>query len=129
VKTTLFAFLSVASAFIVILSQAQDRPSGKAAKGMELYSWLDSNKSLIFALVPGTNRLKTETEIKEKRNQIASVRELEKRFLLLSEGEHVGWDHGNQKHGFAYPNRKTMDDVAASARKAKIELHVENQTR
>jgi len=59
VKATLSALLFLL-AFLLIPGQAQERARGKEGKGMELYSWLDENRNLIFALLPGTNRLKTE---------------------------------------------------------------------
>jgi hypothetical protein len=122
VKATLSALLFLL-AFLLIPGQAQERARGKEGKGMELYSWLDENRNLIFALLPGTNRLKTEEEIKEKPNRISGLNELEKRFSLLAEGEYVTWFHELHQHGFAYPDWTTIKRVEASARKAKIELH------
>ena len=56
-------------------------------------------------------------------NEIAGAEELEKRFFRLAEGEQVLWSH-RELPGFAYPDEETMRRVAASARKAGVELHV-----
>jgi hypothetical protein len=122
-KPTLLTFLSLVSTFLLTPAHAQERPSEKAFKGMELYSWQDSNSDWVFALLPGTNRLKTEAEVKRKENQIPGVNELERHFLRLAEGEQVFWFHRDLK-GFAYPDEKMMKDIAASAKKAKVELHL-----
>ena len=101
----------------------RERPREKEAKGVELYSWKDSNGDWIFALLPGTDRLKTEAEIKERENQVFGEGELADHFLHLAEGEWVSWYHGNVI-GFEYPDLKVMNNVAASAKKAKVELHL-----
>jgi hypothetical protein len=46
---------------------------------------------------------------------------LEKHFLRLAEREQVFWSH--QAEGFVYPDEATREEIAASARKAKVELH------
>jgi hypothetical protein len=89
---------------------------------MELYSWADSGGKWLFALVPGTNRLKKEAEIKEAQHRIETVDELQKRFESLAEGEHVGWTLHRFVPGFTYPDEKTIDAVVAAANKAKIKL-------
>jgi len=100
---------------------AQNRPTKKAFKGIELYSWKNSDDEWIFALVPGTNRNKTEAEVKE--HPISGSEELAKDFFQLAEGEEVFWFHYGLK-GFAYPDEKTIGEIVASAKKAKVELHV-----
>ena len=122
-KPTLVVFLSLMAVLFFIPAQAQDSPREKAFKGMELYSWKDSNGDWFFALLPGTNRLKTDEEVKKKENQIPGANELEKHFLRLAEGEQVSWFHRDLK-GFAYPDEKMMEDIASSAKKAKVELHM-----
>jgi hypothetical protein len=108
---------------LVVPTQAQERPVQKAFKGIELYSWQDSKGDWLFALLPGTNRLKSETEVKRKENQISGAEELEKHFMRLAEGELVFWFHRYLK-GFAYPDEKMMKQIACSAKKAKVNLHV-----
>jgi hypothetical protein len=122
-KSPILVFLALLSTLLLLPAQAQESRSAKEFKGMELYSWKDSKGDWIFALLPGTNRLKTEEEVKNKENQIPGATELEKRFLRLAEGEEVFWFHRDLK-GFAYPDDKMMTDIAASAKKAKVELNV-----
>jgi hypothetical protein len=113
--------LSLVIALLALSAQAEERPSEKEFKGMELYSWQDAKGDWVFALLPGTNRLKSEAEIKEKESQIAGTTELEKHFLRLAEGEEVFWFHRDLK-GFAYPDEDTMKAIASSAQRAKVEL-------
>ena len=100
---------------------AADRPANKLDKGAELYSWEDPAGVWFFALLPGTDRYKSDAEIKEKENQIKGVDALEKRFMGLAEGEWVTWV-GRQ--GFPLPDKRTVEKVAAAARKAKVDLHI-----
>lgn len=113
--------LSLLSAFLALPARAEERPAETEFKGMELYSWQDANGGWVFALLPGTNRLKREAEVKQKENQIAGADELEKHFLQLAEREQVFWSH--RAEGFVYPDEATREEIAASARKAKVELH------
>lgn len=63
-------------------------PSGTAVKGYELYSWQDDSGAWKFALLIGTNRLKTEPEI-----QAAALNEqdLLDQFRGLEAGQTVFW--------------------------------------
>ncbi len=74
-----------------------------------------------FALLPGTNRLKTSIDIKEK--QIPNAKELKKRFRLLPKGEQVFWLHPDLED-FAFPDPKMTDAIMSSAKKARIKLYV-----
>jgi hypothetical protein len=47
-------------------------------KGVELYSWKDKAGDWRFALLDGTNRLKTEDKVKAVKDQLKSVAELKK---------------------------------------------------
>ena len=122
-KPILISFLALLCVLFLSLPKARARRSEKAFKGIELYSWKDSSGNWMFALLPGTNRLKTAAEVKEKGNQIPGAKELAKHFLGLAEGEEVFWFHRDLK-GFVYPNREMMDSIAISAKTAKIKLHV-----
>jgi hypothetical protein len=114
--------LQESSATDAATNNVPERASRRSFKGMELYSWKDAKGEWVFALVLGTNRLKTESEIKKKENQILGTKELEKHFLQLAEGEQVLWFHRKPK-GFAYPDENLIAEIADSAKKAKIELH------
>lgn len=61
-----------------------------ATKGIELYSWSDS-KGMRFSLLLGTNRNKSDEEIKSATCVLSSVTELETALARLAPGEHVIW--------------------------------------
>lgn len=60
-------------------------------KGMELYSWKTPGEAWHFSLLAGTNRLKTDQEIKNPEWTIIGMEELKKRLAKLAEGENVFW--------------------------------------
>ena len=114
-------FIGVISCLAATDPSRKERPAEKAFKGMELYSWKNSKGIWIFSLLPGTNRIKTSIEIKEK--QIPDAKELEKRFLLIAKGEQVFWLHPDLED-FGFPDQKIMDAAMSSAKKARIKLYV-----
>jgi hypothetical protein len=122
-KSSILILLTLLFALLPTPVLAQVRPAERAFKGIELYSWKNSAGHWVFALLPGTNRNKTEAEVKKRENEIISENELEKRFLQLAEGEEVFWFHRDPS-GFAYPDEETMAKIATAARKAKVQLHV-----
>jgi len=75
-----------------LLGQEGPRSTRPAFKGVELYSWKDcASCEWQFALLPGTNRLKTLTEIKEPTRAISGVTKLRQHLSRLAEGEQVFW--------------------------------------
>jgi hypothetical protein len=100
-----------------------ERPTQKEFKGVELYSWPGPDGTWLFSLVIGTNRLKTEAEVKEPANQISGVQELEQHFLRLAIDENVCWCHLSIGT-FAYPDEPMVQEVIAAAQRAKIALLV-----
>lgn len=110
---------------------ADDRPTKKQFKGVELYSWQDPKDGWVFALLPGTNALKKEEWIKSEENKIVGVKELEKRFFDLAEGENVYWVFTLDERQrpdlsgvprFGLPDKELLEQVKQSAEKAKIDL-------
>lgn len=105
-------------------------------KGWEIYSWFDmkcSSKpqlhsapnpdSVCFALLPGTNRLKTVDEIRKSPLPIA---ELEKRIAKLAKGDEVFWlapdasfDHPDAARGNTDPRNRAV----AALKKRGVKLH------
>lgn len=65
-------------------------PAAKAMKGYELYSWRTDGK-WCFALLLGTNRLKTFEEITAPDVAVASVGALRSRLAQLANGEEIIW--------------------------------------
>lgn len=121
VKSPCILLLLLLVVFPFVLAQGQERHTEKSFKGVELYSWKNSNGEWMFSLVPGTNRNKTEAEV--KKSQISGPEELAKRFSQLAEGEQIFWFHYGLK-GFAYPDEKMIAEVESSAKKAKVDLRI-----
>ena len=121
-KVAPFAF-----ALAVVLSvAAAERPASRAFKGIELYSWQDAQGSWVFAIVPGTNRRKSEAEVKRSENQIRDLSALERRFGELAKGEQVYW-FDSDTSGFTFPDAKARAEVLLAAKRAQIELHLPPQ--
>ena len=97
-----------------------DRPKRGQMKGMELYSWNERGK-WIYVLVDGTNRLKSEDEVKKSTTRFDTVAALATRFKELAEGEHVVWNF-HFVRGFSFPEEKTFSAVIAAAKSAQINL-------
>jgi hypothetical protein len=72
---------------------APERAAKTAGKGIELYSWKPEGKAWNFSLLVGTNRQKTEEQIKKPERTIVGVGELKKRLAELAEGEQVFWSN------------------------------------
>ncbi len=89
-------------------------------KGVELYSWTEKGDNWVFVLLNGTNRLKTEEEIKGAKNRIKNVADLKKALARLAVGERVSWTHPIE--GFTFPPEATRKEIEKAAEKAKIDL-------
>jgi hypothetical protein len=92
-------------------------------KGVELYSWKDNGRDWRFVLLNGTNRLKTEEEVKGAKYTIKSVEELKKALARLAVGEQVSWTHPIT--GFEFPPEATRKAIAKAAKEANIDLRLE----
>jgi len=122
-KIKIFTSVLLLVVFIITPTQAAKRPTEKAAKEFELYSWRNSDGVWSFALFPGTNQRKTKQEIKKKENRISSISELAKRFSSLPEGENVYW-FNRDVAGFEFPDDSMITEIKLSAKTAKIKLHL-----
>jgi len=85
----MYAGLLVVAAGCVVA--APERAAKPAFKGMELNAWKPEGKDWHFSLLVGTNKLKTEEEVKKPEQTIVGVDELKKRLAGLAEGEQVFW--------------------------------------
>lgn len=97
-----------------------EREAKARFKGVELYSWKDKEDNWVFALLDGTNRLKSAEEVKGTENQIKGAAELKKAFARLAVGERVSWTHPIE--GFAFPPKATRKEIEKAAKEAKIDL-------
>jgi hypothetical protein len=105
------------------VSRANEKREEKPRfKGVELYSWKDNRGDWIFVLVDGTNRLKTEGEVKGAKNQVKSAEDLKKALSGLAVGERVSWTHPIK--GFGYPPESTRKAIEKAAKDANISLSV-----
>ncbi len=58
-------------------------------KGVELYSWKEKGGDWMFVLLDGTNRLKTEEEVKGAMNKVKGAADLKKALARLAVEEQV----------------------------------------
>jgi hypothetical protein len=102
---------------------AADRREEKPRfKGVELYSWKDESDGCVFVLVDGTNRLKTEKEVKAAKNLIRGAEVLKKALAHLAVGEQVSWAH--RIPGLEFPPEATRKEIEKAAKEAQINLRV-----
>ncbi len=78
-------------------------------KGYELYSWR-ARGEWYFALLTGTNRLKSRREVRAPGARLIGVEALKRRLDLLAEGEEVSWSAGLAP-GTALPPEGIVRDV------------------
>ena len=95
-----------------------------AFKGVELYSWKEcSSCAWQFALLPGTNRLKTLAEIKEPTHAILGVAQLRQHLSRLPKGENVYWD-SRPFPGMSLPEPDTIADLVGFSAQHSVTLKV-----
>lgn len=120
----LFSSLLACAALLVAVPAARaDEPKREPKprfKGVEMYSWKDAKGVWQFALLDGTNRDKTEAEVKAAKTVYAGTDKLAAALKLLAEGETVFWSH--RPKGFEYPPKDDLKKIDAAARAAKVEL-------
>ncbi|MHB9032306.1 MAG: hypothetical protein ACYC6L_04575 [Anaerolineae bacterium] len=89
-------------------------------KGWELYSWQE-NGVFQYALLPGTNRIKTSDEISAPGVRLADIEAVKRRLTGLAAGQTIMWnvlDYG----GGQLPPQDVRDDLAAWCREHNLEL-------
>jgi hypothetical protein len=94
-------------------------------KGVELYSWKDKGGAWQFTLLDGTNRLKTEEEVKSAKTRVQGAKDLRKALARLAVGEQVFWTHPIK--GFEFPPQATREEIEKAAKEAKIDLKTPRQ--
>jgi hypothetical protein len=105
--------------------KTQQRSKQLAFKGVELYSWQDSqSQAWHFSLLPGTNRNKSLAEIQNKDTVINDVRLLKKQLAKLAVGESVFWS--TPYPALAMPADQIKHDISAYAAKQQIKLSLLN---
>jgi hypothetical protein len=92
-------------------------------KGYELYSW-EAGGEWYFALLAGTNRLKTRGEVRSPKNRLRGVAALGRELSRLAEGEEVFWAAGRVP-GTALPPGEVIEEVKKICARRKVVLGVE----
>ena len=119
--------VGLAMTFLHSVCWADDKREEKPRfKGVELYSWKDKTDGWVFVLVDGTNRLKTEKELKGAKNLIRGSGAVKKALARLAVGEHVSWAH--RIKGFEFPPKETQKEIEEAAKKANIDLRIPART-
>ncbi len=77
-----------------------------------------------FALLPGTNRLKTLTEILEPAKAISGVAELQQQLARLAKGEQVFWFNRSQAE-LSYPEPAIFAQIVGFSAQRKIAVVVQ----
>lgn len=90
-------------------------------KGVEVYSWKDDKGVWQFAILSGTNRNKTEKEVKAAPTVYAGTDKFIAALKLLAEGEMVFW-FNDRITGCEYPPKDDLKKIDAAAKAAKITL-------
>ncbi|MBP7228414.1 MAG: hypothetical protein KA988_04835 [Longilinea sp.] len=90
---------------------------GLAMKGYELYSW-QQGAEWQFALLPGTNREKTEDEV---RAAAVSLEALQDALAQLPQGEQIFW---LERTGFPLPDLAVREAVQSACAAGGLELSV-----
>jgi hypothetical protein len=90
-------------------------------KGVEVYSWKDAQNTWQYAIVDGTNDIKTEQQIKNAQTVYAGLDKFTDALKLLAVGEQVSWSRTHVQ-GFDYPPADDLKKVDAAAKDAKIKL-------
>ena len=117
----LLAVLTMTGFFRVCWAD-EPREEKRRFKGVELYSWKDQGGDWMFVLLDGTNRLKTEEEVKRAEHKVKGVEDLKKALARLAVGEQLSWTHPIQ--GFAFPPEATRKAIEKAAKEANVHLSV-----
>jgi hypothetical protein len=120
----LFAFI------LISLGPCNPGPGGTtgatldlAFKGYELYSWQEEGE-WVFALVLGTNRLKTHAEVTAEANHL-DFPALMAKLAELPPGEQVFW-LTNRIPGMALPSEAVVSELSTFCMENGIEIAVEH---
>ena len=104
-------------------AESPDATLAPSLKGYEIYSWQESG-NWAFALVAGTNRIKTFDEISSPKIRVQGLDALKGELDRLPGGEHVFWSAGRVRNT-TLPPRKTMDQIGAYCRQRGIQLSID----
>ena len=105
------------------VAQTAVRPAHTSFKGLELYSWVDEKTNVWqFSVLFGTNRNKTEVEIRNNNGIVVGLTALKARLNETAVGEQIFWVSPNAR--FPYPPPEILGEIAGYAKEAEVELVV-----
>ncbi len=117
---------SCASHAVPARGQRFEKP---AFKGVELYSWKTPDGAFRFSLHWGTNRNKTESEIKSTTCTLPDASAVRAALSHLAVGEWVTWIGAAREIDLAYPSREVIETLRAHSKALGITLMVPTQRR
>jgi hypothetical protein len=120
-------FLSLAVMLGGCQSESVEPPEAspiRSMKGYELYSW-QIQGDWYFALVVGTNRIKTYDEISSQ-VRVQALEALERELDQLPSGEQVFWSAGRVPNTTLPPD-EMVDEIRAYCRQRGIQLEIEQE--
>lgn len=88
----------------------------QSMKGWELYSWRQ-DETWAFALLPGTNRLKTQDEVKAA--SVVGAEALSLKVSSLANGEEIFWVQKGDPRAVAVPDSELPPDPILSQVRAR----------
>lgn len=108
-------------------TSTSDLSDTTSMKGYELYSWRDKRSGeWYFALLPGTNRLKTFDEIAVPPNQLKTVNSLRQELAKLPRGEHIEWITWTDNH-LGMPPNEIVNQIKATSTELGLDLSISPQ--
>ena len=116
----LLACIAILTAIPTSMADESKREPKPRFKGVEVYSWKDDKGAWQFAILDGTNRQKTEKEVKAAKTVYAGADKFVAALKLLAEGEMAFWTHTIK--GFEYPPKEELKKIDEAAKAAKVEL-------
>ncbi len=125
VSTIFKRFFLVCVVLSSVISIASSQESKKPAfKGMELYSYLDQQNNLRYALLLGTNRLK---DVKEIIDSGIDFETLLKNIEQCASGEQIFWSNHlmsteNKDIQFVYPEKSIIEKIKSFCQEHRIQL-------
>ena len=107
-----------------------ERLKRPAVKGVELYSWKNEKGEFRYSLLWGTNRNKTEAEIKKQGCVLSDIPAVKGALGHLAEGEHVFWANATcPKKDCEFPPREVVEALSSHANGAGVKIEVLSSAR
>ena len=122
---SLYVFAAILILFCLSACQPEppDRAAETAFKGMEIYSWKAESGEWQYALLPGTNRIKTIAEVVE---YPLDQQALEAALFELAAGETVFWSTRvtgeDASITLAHPPQGIIDEITQRATEADVHV-------